>query len=332
MYCLNGTEVGVNDQDTNAAVQPLYQLKESDWWFHHENKCDEFPPAAGDFLELPVDGEFTVELAVNRAFTTYSFGGMNVAQFGDGEDHPQLGVSPDGKDSTTGCIVNPNIHAQNESMAAGTAFAISYTSNMKEVTKENLAVFTVLYHTPWRRIATYSVPHLPSCPEPGGCICAWGWVANGCGEPNMYMQPFKCRVTGNTGEAAVATAVPPVWCEDDQTKCVQGPKQMVYWNQLEGNNVEVSGFDLAGDPKAPTYNVKLGFSDGWYASSMVRSDADSAFQGAQTDIFHSAGSATPTYIKPSPSKSSSAELRVSNIFGTIVWLACGCAAVLMWCA
>lgn len=30
-------------------------------------------------------------------------------------------------------------------MAAGTAFAISYTSNLAEVTPENLVVFTVLY-------------------------------------------------------------------------------------------------------------------------------------------------------------------------------------------
>jgi hypothetical protein len=33
----------------------------------------------------------------------------------------------------------------NESMAAGTAFAISYESDIARVTPENLVVFTVLY-------------------------------------------------------------------------------------------------------------------------------------------------------------------------------------------
>ena len=37
---------------------------------------------------------------------------------------------------------------------------------------------------------------------------------------------------------------------------------MVYWNQLAGDNIEVSGSDLAGEPKSPTYNSKLGFADG----------------------------------------------------------------------
>ena len=42
----------------------------------------------------------------------------------------------------------------------------------------------------------------------------------------MYMLPFRCRVTGQTGDAAIGSAMPPVWCEDDKTQCVQGPKQV----------------------------------------------------------------------------------------------------------
>jgi len=86
MYCYKGNK-GYEDLDTSDAVYPLYnvlwlsfqnmvpiddllsQLTKEDWWFHHVNKvswslfdmshtqivpffpqCDEFPPAAGDYL------------------------------------------------------------------------------------------------------------------------------------------------------------------------------------------------------------------------------------------------------------------------------------------
>ena len=86
-----------------------------------------------------------------------------------------------------------------------------------------------------------------------------------CGEPNIYMQGFKCNVTGQPGDLAVATASAPVWCEegdDDSLPCTQGPKLMIYWNQAEGDNIEVEGFDQAGMNKSPAYNSKLGFADG----------------------------------------------------------------------
>ncbi|ESK91302.1 hypothetical protein Moror_2816 [Moniliophthora roreri MCA 2997] len=254
MYCLNGTTGEVN-LNSNEAVTPLYQLRKSDWWFHHVDRCDEFPPPPGQFLELPAGGSFTVELAANRAKTTLSYGGRDTTAWGDGKDHPD-----DYHDEN--CINSPLLHAQNRSMAAGTAFAISYVSDIKEVTPENLAVFSIRYHTPFKRLTSYDVPAaMPACPE-GGCICAWGWIPNGCGQPNMYHQPFKCIVTGSTHISPVAPAKPPVWCEDDQSKCVKGSKQMLYWHQLEGNNIQVDGYDLAGSPKSPAYNAKCGFNDG----------------------------------------------------------------------
>jgi len=216
-----------------------------------------------------------VEHAVNRAFTTLSYNGTEIAEFGDGEDHPRLGEDGD-------CITTLNLHTRNESNAAGTAFAISYQSDMSAVTPENLVVFSVLYHTPWKRIATYSVPNLPACP-PEGCICAWGWIPNGCGLANMYHLGFRCKVVGQTSDRAIAPGQPPVWCEGDPESCVQGPKQMLYWHQFEGNNIEVEGYDFAGDPKSPAYNEKCGFKN-----------------GAQHDIFLEPGSAIATSIAPSP--------------------------------
>lgn len=80
----------------------------------------------------------------------------------------------------------------------------------------------------------------------------------------MYMQGFKCMVTGTPGDASLATAQPPVWCEDEDDLCTKGAKQMVFWQQKEANNIEVAGFDASGHPKFPTYNTKLGFKNGKY--------------------------------------------------------------------
>ncbi|KAF8638893.1 hypothetical protein AX17_001945 [Amanita inopinata Kibby_2008] len=255
MYCLNGVNVGLIDLNAASSVTPLYQLPMKDWWFHHINDCDNFPPAEGDILELPAGGQFTVEIASNRAKTTLSYKGRYTSDWPDGATYPEDYNIPT-------CITSPNMHTQNQTMAAGTAFAISYQSDIHQVTQENLAVFTVRHHTPWKRVTSYDVPAaLPACP-PGGCICAWGWIPNGCGEPNMYHQAFRCNVTGATGTKPVAPPQPPIWCEDEPSNCVRGSKQMLYWNQLEGNNIHVEGRDIAGLPKSPAYNNNCGFPDG----------------------------------------------------------------------
>jgi len=74
----------------------------------------------------------------------------------------------------------------------------------------------------------------------------------------MYMQAFKCNVTNSvlTDSAQIAPAKPPVWCEDDETKCVKGPKQMIYYGQAEGNNVPII------DGRRPGYNKRMGFNPG----------------------------------------------------------------------
>ena len=94
-------------------------------------------------MDRPANGELTVELAMNRASTTLSYNGSYTGLYGDGQDHPGLGVTPAGQ--VPACITQPNsecvplffttflncyaVHTQNESMAAGTAFAISYQVN-----------------------------------------------------------------------------------------------------------------------------------------------------------------------------------------------------------
>ncbi|KAJ7500432.1 hypothetical protein B0H11DRAFT_1800351, partial [Mycena galericulata] len=278
MYCLNGNTGSIN-YNNDDVVHPLYQLTKDQWWFHHYNNIDQFPPADGVFMELPAGGSFTVEIASNRGETSLSFNGQYATAWPDGQNYPDDYNVPT-------CITSPNMHTQNESMAAGTAFAISYTSDITQVTEQNLAVFTVRYHTPWKRVTSYDVPaDMPACPE-GGCICAWGWIPNGCGQPNMYNLPYRCKVTGATSTTPVGTPKPAVWCENDPSACVTGPKQLLYWNQLDGNNIEVSGLDASGFPKSPAYNTKCGFDD-----------------GAQNDIFTGTPSSGSSAASTSPKKS-----------------------------
>ncbi|KAF2006787.1 hypothetical protein P154DRAFT_517813 [Amniculicola lignicola CBS 123094] len=255
MYCRGGADPHEDNPNTRLVVEPLYNLTKEDWWFQHDRGCDALPPPANEFLELPANGEFTVELAHNRAFTTLSYGGKKATHWPDGGVHPE---NWDGWGKNEGsCLIEDGaLHTYNESNAAGSAFAISYHSDIKDVTLENLAVFTTLYHTPWKRLATYQVPNLPACP-PEGCTCAWLWVPDGCGQPNMYMQGFKCKVTGATSIVPVAKAQPPVYCAGEPSKCVKGAKQMIAWNQLIGNNIRTTGWGVT-----PNYNQKCGWSNG----------------------------------------------------------------------
>jgi hypothetical protein len=184
MYCLNGNDTSKPDLNSNTAVNPLYQLNKEDWWFQHGRGCDKVPPADGDFLELPVNGEFTVEIAHNQAQTSLTNNGAGASDWPDGKDHPDDWNSWTGSPDASCLPEDGAMHAYNQSSAAGTAFAISYNSKLEDVTMENLVVFSVLEHTPWKRLATYQVPDLPECP-PEGCHCAWLWIPNGCGQGNM---------------------------------------------------------------------------------------------------------------------------------------------------
>lgn len=230
----------------------------------------------------PAGGSFEIEIAANRAFTTLAYGGNNTSPWGDGQQHPDnysIQNLGGGRSTTTECIPSPNMHTQNETRAAGTAMAISYSPNLADVRPNNTVVFSVAPNTPYRRIATYAVPAaMAPCP-PGGCTCVWAWVPENCGEANIFMVPIKCRVTNATA-AARPLALPArnaVWCENDQAKCVKGPKGIIINNQLEGNTVNVTGVQADdGEWAAAGYNYKMGY-----------------YPGAQNDIFAAAPAPAP---------------------------------------
>ena len=118
------------------------QLNQSDWWFHHSNNVrilwriistklilsvrrvsarrrgfprtvrfwvvNSYMTKVKVYLISPANGQFTVEHAVNRAFTTLSYGGRNTALYGDGQNHPGFGTTLDGKAGPGACISEPN--------------------------------------------------------------------------------------------------------------------------------------------------------------------------------------------------------------------------------
>ncbi|KAK1488193.1 hypothetical protein CTAM01_11416 [Colletotrichum tamarilloi] len=170
------------------------------------------------FLNLLARGKFTVDLGANRGCTSLSYGGKTATQWPDCIEHPEDWHAPvPGK-----CLVdNPDgkggaMHTQNYTTTAGTAFAISYQSDIRKVTMENLVVFSVV---------------------------------------EQYMQNFKCNVTNAVSTKRLGIAKPPVACRDDSKKCVAGPKQLIAWNQAEGNNVQDVGY-------SPGYNARMGFKPG----------------------------------------------------------------------
>ncbi|KAI9731217.1 MAG: hypothetical protein M1834_005410 [Cirrosporium novae-zelandiae] len=271
MYCLGGADPTIDNANTNTAVGPLFDLPQDQWWFQADRGCNKVPPADGDILSIPAGGSFTVELANNRAFTTLSYNGTKTSEWPDGGVHPE-----DWHETTSGdCLPDGGwMHAQNESMTQGTAWAISYESELEKVTMENLVVFSVLEHSPWKRLVTYEAPAaLPPCPE-GGCTCAWLWAPLGCGQSNMYMTGFKCNVTDSTATTPLAKAKPPVMCGDDSSKCTKGAKQMIAWHQASGNNINTTGTDFSIPANSPAYNSRCGWTSG--AQNDIFEDEDEA--------------------------------------------------------
>lgn len=79
-------------------------------------------------------------------------------------------------------------------------------------------------------------------------------------------------------------------CDEDSSKCVQGAKQMIIWNQLTGNNVVTTG------SQTPAYNVRNGFKPG---------AQDDIFAGPSSSPSGSASSSA------SPSTTSSGSISIS---------------------
>ena len=148
MYCRGGNDTSHDDQNTNLAVNPLYDLDASVWWQQRDRGCHLVPPPAGEFLDLPAGGSFMSELANNRAFTTLSYDGELVTEWQDGQNRSMPWRGPG---SPPGCLgenedgLGGELHTRSIETTGGTAWAISYESDIDQVTMDNLVVFSVRY-------------------------------------------------------------------------------------------------------------------------------------------------------------------------------------------
>lgn len=86
-------------------------------------------------------------------------------------------------------------------------------------------------------------------------------IPNHCGISNIYMDAYRCQVTGASKTALpVGKPRPPVWCESNQSACVKGPKQLIAVWQHDGNNIVLpGGVQKDGQFPSPGYNSKNGF-------------------------------------------------------------------------
>ncbi|EIN04012.1 hypothetical protein PUNSTDRAFT_108851 [Punctularia strigosozonata HHB-11173 SS5] len=245
----------------NRPVAPLMQMPFSQWWFHNHLS---YPPNAGDFFELPAGGTATAELACDKGATSYwpSSQGGDVRQ-GDSPcpNSPTSAYHTNGIDDLKGC-----------------SLAITYKSDPNDVQPEDLAVFSVNQTCVWTRFTDFQIPaEMPACPE-GGCICTWNWIHSpDSGSAQMFLTPFRCKVTGATSSKAIMTPQLARRCGADPangvteatpSNCTVGAKQALYWWQTERVNM------FEGQYSPPFYNDLYDFKDG--AQNDIFGDSDVA--------------------------------------------------------
>ncbi|KAJ3716737.1 hypothetical protein DFJ43DRAFT_1043287 [Lentinula guzmanii] len=260
MWCINGsTGDNFNSDDP---VLPLYQLEFDQWWMHAFNGCNQRPPNPGDFLTLPSGDSVVLELASNQAFTSLSYGGRLTSDWPNGQDYPDNNTNPS-------CITAPNCsHDSPLSFAAIFSNLRDYGSaHAKPVNGRGDCTRYIVS-------ATYHIPDgLPPCPE-GGCICGVSaFLLLKLYDPHVIVIPFLSLMHSVELDSEWVRSRHPdlfallQWNFPDVVNqtCIS---QLVDARFPEtptaasGNNIEVSGYDLSGEPKSPAYNAKCGFADG----------------------------------------------------------------------
>ncbi|TFK94090.1 hypothetical protein K466DRAFT_580390 [Polyporus arcularius HHB13444] len=247
MYGFNVTD-NTFSYDNRPQV-PLYNMNFDQWWLHGHK---DYPPNAGDFLELPAGGKINAEISCDKGATSW----YPTSQGGDvgfGSNFACPGAQPSA------------IHATGLDDVKGCALAIAYQSDVNALKPEDFTVFSVNHTCVWYLNTEFEVPKLPACPEEG-CHCAWFWIHSiDSGSEQMYMNAYKCKVTGDVGVQPIGKPALPRRCGADPDNgrpnatpgnCTVGAKLPMYWYQTQGNNM------FEGTYEAPYYNDLYGFSDG----------------------------------------------------------------------
>ncbi|KAI0714260.1 hypothetical protein C8T65DRAFT_694827 [Cerioporus squamosus] len=233
----------------NRPQVPLYSMNFDQWWLHGHK---DYPPNAGDFLELPAGGKINAEISCDKGATS-SYTSSQGGDVGYGSDFACPGAQPSA------------IHTTGIDDVKGCGLAIAYQSDVNALKPEDFTIFSVNHTCVWYLNTEFEVPKLPACPEEG-CHCAWFWIHSiDSGSEQMYMNAYKCKVTGDVGSQPLGKPALPRRCGADPDNgrpyatpgnCTVGAKWPMYWYQNERNNM------FEGTYEAPYYNDLYGFSDG----------------------------------------------------------------------
>ncbi|OSD06540.1 hypothetical protein PYCCODRAFT_1422767 [Trametes coccinea BRFM310] len=266
----------------NRPQVPLYNMTFDQWWFHGHK---DYPPNEGDFFELPAGGEVNSIISCDKGATPFyesSPGGDS----GYGSNSPCPG-QPMSEYHTTGI-----------DDVKGCCMAIAYKPDVNDVQPDDFVVFSCNSTCVWEMNTKFEIPKLPACPE-GGCHCAWFWIHSyDSGAEQIYMNGFKCKVTGDVGTQPLGKPAVPRRCGADPDhgkpdptpgNCTIGAKTPMYWYQREGNNMFEDTYD------APYYNPLYGFNDGAqndiFMDGVIASLASSGTGSSPTSTVDSSSSA-----------------------------------------
>ncbi|KAK4057197.1 hypothetical protein OIO90_001692 [Microbotryomycetes sp. JL221] len=131
-----------------------------------------------------------------------------------------------------------------------------------------MVIFSTQSRCVERRETSFEIPdEMPMC-SGKHCICAWFWLPH-TGQGNFYMTGFQCSISRDKAKSQAALQIaqpqPPRNCINDESLCVKGPKNPIFYYN-EPSNVQWDH-----NLNRPAYNANWSF------------DID----GAQTDIFFS---------------------------------------------
>jgi hypothetical protein len=138
----------------NRPVAPLFNMDFQKWWFH--NHLD-FPPAEGQFFDLPAGGSSTAEVACTKSATSF----FDVGKDDGGDIRGQNGASLNDP-----CPGSPSSewHTNGINDTTGCALAITYQSDERAVQPEvRPCLILIVVHRAHLSLGLYHLqrqPHL----------------------------------------------------------------------------------------------------------------------------------------------------------------------------